>query len=330
MFIVRFFKKIWLYLKDMYAEWQADGCFQMAAALSYYTIFSLAPMLLVVIFIAGQVFGRESMTNEVYDQMKGLVGEEGAKGLQNMIQHAYQSKDGFIAKTIGLVTLFLSATLAFTSLQDALNRIWKVKPNPKKGLLRVIFSRIMSFALVVGLGFTLMVSLVVEALLTILQRYIEQLLKGVSVYVLQGIQFGISFVISTLIFAAIFKFLPDAKIRWRRVWKGALLTAALFAVGRWGIGLYLGGSNLTSTYGAAASLVILLLWINYSSWIFFIGAEYIYVHTRRKGEYIEPSRFAVRIESGRSEHEVVSDKEVDAHLDRTENTPPAPKSEYKL
>ncbi len=300
----KYLSNTWSFMKDMYAEWQADGCFQLAASLSYYTVFSLAPMIAVAIAVASYFFGREAVTGELYTQIKGLMGPEGAAGIQTMVESAYKEKQGFLATVIGLVTLLLSATAAFTALQDALNKIYKVEADTKRGIVAVVINRLLSFAMVVGIGFLLMVSLIIDVLLSALEGYIQRVLADYSVYFIRAIQIGISFAIITLLFAMVFKFLPDVKIKWSRIWKGAILTAALFTVGKSLIGFYLGQSNLASTYGAAASVVIVLLWVNYSSWILFIGAEYIYVYVRRRGEEIEPSHYAKKIRYGRREEAI--------------------------
>jgi membrane protein len=301
--------KIWTFIKDMYAEWQADACFQLAAALSYYSVFSLAPIIVVAISVAGYFFGREAVTGEMYEQIRELIGPDGAKAIQGMVESAYLQERGLFPTVIGLLMLLFSATVAFTALQDALNKIYKVQADPQSGILSMVINRLLSFALVLAIGFLLMVSLTVDIIINVLDDYIQRILVDYSIYLIRAIQIGISFSIITLLFALIFKFLPDVKIRWRHVWKGAILTAGLFTLGKSLIGLYLGQSDLTSTYGAAASIVIILLWVNYSSWILFIGAEYIYVYVKRRGEEIEPSHYAKKIRYGRRESAV---KAVDA------------------
>jgi membrane protein len=310
--------KIWTFIKDMYAEWQADACFQLAAALSYYSVFSLAPIIVVAISVAGYFFGRDAVTGEMYEQIRGLIGPDGAAAIQGMVESAYLQERGLFPTVIGLLTLLFSATVAFTALQDALNKIYKVQADPQSGIVSMIINRLLSFALVLAIGFLLMVSLTVDIIINVLDDYIQRILVDYSIYFIRAIQIGISFSIITLLFALIFKFLPDVKIRWRNVWRGAILTAGLFTLGKSLIGLYLGESNLTSTYGAAASIVIILLWVNYSSWILFVGAEYIYVYVKRRGEEIEPSHYAKKIRYGRREGAV---KAVDAPDTNTNGQP---------
>jgi membrane protein len=310
--------KTWTFIKDMYAEWQADACFQLAAALSYYSVFSLAPIIVVAISVAGYFFGRDAVTGEMYEQIRGLIGADGAAAIQGMVESAYLQERGLFPTVIGLLTLLFSATVAFTALQDALNKIYKVQADPQSGIVSMIINRLLSFALVLAIGFLLMVSLTVDIIINVLDDYIQRILVDYSIYFIRAIQIGISFSIITLLFAMIFKFLPDVKIRWRNVWRGAILTAGLFTLGKSLIGLYLGESNLTSTYGAAASIVIILLWVNYSSWILFVGAEYIYVYVKRRGEEIEPSHYAKKIRYGRRESAV---KAVDAPDTNTNGRP---------
>ncbi len=289
-------------MKEMYDEWTKDNCFQLAAALSYYTLFSLAPMMMIAISLAGYFFGREAVTGELFGQIRGLVGPEGAKAVQTMVESAYIDQKGLIPTIIGVATLIFSATVTFAALQESLNIIWKVKADTKSGIMRLVINRLLSFSMVLGIGFMLMVSLVVQSLISLLSKYIQRMLGEGSDVLFQILELIVSSGILIVLFAIIFKFLPDAKIKWRNVWRAAILTTVLFSVGKYLIGLYIGQSDFTSTYGAAASIVIIIVWINYSSWIFFIGAEYAYVYMHRKGEVIEPSDHAVKIK--RTEREI--------------------------
>jgi len=298
---------IWSFLKDLFAEWSADNCFQLAAALSYYTLFSLAPMLIIVISVAGYFFGEDAINGEIQKQLSGLIGQDSAAAISAMIQSAYVDNGSLIPTVIGLGTLFISATLAFTALQDSLNKIWKVSLKAKSGILAVVINRVLSFAMVVGIGFLLLVSMVVHAVLNKLSELIDQLLENYSIYLIELLEFAISFSVITLLFAMIFKFLPDVKIRWKNVWLGAVITSILFSIGKYLISWQIGNSDLTNTYGAAASIVTIMLWINYSSLILFIGAEFIYVYVRRKGEEINPNTHAEKMRYGRPEDETGKD-----------------------
>ena len=287
-------KHSWGFARELFAEYSDDNCFRLAAALSYYAIFSLAPILIIVISTAGVVFGRDAVSGEVFNQAKDLVGAEGADTIQNLVQHAYLEKSGFITTVVSFITLILSATATFGVIQDSLNTVWKIKVKPERGLLKFLITRVLSFAMVLAIGFLLMVSLVLNTVLVALQGYIARLLDDFSVYAILLGQTAASLGVVVVLFALMFKYLPDVIIPWRKVWKASLLTAVLFTVGKGLIGFYLGRSNLATTYGAAASIIIIMLWVNYSAWIFFLGAEYIYVSMRRSGERIVPSRFAVR------------------------------------
>ena len=285
----------WQFTKEIYHEWTDDNCFRLAAALSYYTIFSLAPIVLIVITTAGLFFGREAVTGEVYHQIHDLIGDEGARTIQSLVESAYMADKKGIAAWLSVITLMFSATVTFSVLQDSLNTIWKVKVKPERGLVKFLVTRVLSFAMVVAIGFLLMVSLIINTLLVAVEEFIATFFEQLGVYIIQITQNIIALGVFTLMFAAMFKFLPDVVIRWRNVWRASLLTAVLFTLGKLLIGYYLGQSNLATTYGAAASIIIILLWVNYSSWIFFIGAEYIYVLSRRRGEKVIPSRYAVRV-----------------------------------
>ena len=294
----RFFVNTWLFTKEMAEEWIDDNCSQMAAALSYYTIFSLAPMIIIVISLAGYFFGREAVTGELFNQIRGLIGADGAKAIQTMVENAYRDRSGLIPTLLGIGTLVFSATVTFAALQESLNTIWKVKPNPNngiKGIMRLAINRLLSFTMVLGIGFFLIISLVVSSLINVLSNYIQRILGESSVTLFNSLELAISSAILVVLFAIIFKFLPDAKIKWHNVWRASILTTILFSIGKYLISLYIGQSNFTSTYGAAASIIIIILWINYSCWIFFVGAEYAYVFMKRRGEEIEPAEHAIKI-----------------------------------
>jgi membrane protein len=292
------FGRIWSFAKELYAEWKADGCFQLAAALSYYTVFSIAPMVTIMINVTSYFLGEEAVTGELYGQLSGLLGPEGAETIQNMVQNSNRQQKGLLATVIGTATLLVSATGAFAALQDALNKIYEVKVDTDGGVWVVLFNRLLAFGMLLCIGALLAGSLLLEVALSAVRGYLFVVLADYAVYLLAALQRLVSFGISTLLFALLFKFLPDVSIPWRRVWPGALLTAALFTVGRTLLGYYLGQSNLASTYGAAASVVLIMLWVNYSAWILFIGAEYIDVYVKRRGEIIEPAYYAKKFRYG--------------------------------
>ena len=292
-------------LKESFEEWKEDDALQLGAALAYYTIFSLAPLLLIVIAVAGLVWGREAAEGQIYTQFDNLLGAEGAAALQTMVGNAAKQgdKSGILATVIAAVTVLFGATGVFAQLQSALNKIWNVEPRPDRGIMGFIMTRIASFGMILGIGFLLLVSLVVSAGLAAVNSYMSGLIPGAE-SVFQVIHVVIAFGVVTLLFAMIYRFLPDVKIAWRDVWIGAAITALLFTIGKFLIGLYLGHSSAASVFGAAGSLVVVLLWIYYSTQILFFGAELTQVYARRYGSNIVPDEHAVQV---REVKEVVED-----------------------
>jgi len=260
----------------------------MGAALAFYTLFAIAPLFVIVLAIAGLWFGEAASRRELFSQVSGLVGSEGGDAIQALISAANRPKTGAWATVIAVVTLFVGATGVFVQLQDALNSIWGVRRAPGRGLRNFIKDRLLSFALIVGIGFLLLVSLVLSAGLSALGKYMGGLLP-VQETLWQGINFVVSFGVITLLFAMIFKLLPDVKIAWRDVWIGAMLTALLFNLGKFLLGLYLGRSSVTSAYGAAGSLVIVLLWVYYSAQILFFGAKFTQLYASQYSSHLEPA-----------------------------------------
>ncbi len=287
-------KKLFTLFKKAFAEWQEDKASRLAAALAYYTIFSLAPLLVIVIAVAGLVFGQAAAQGAIVDQMSGLVGQQGAQQIQTMIQNASRPGTGILATVIGIVILLLGASGVFGQLQDAMNTIWEVKPKPGRGLMGMIKDRFLSFTMVLGIGFMLMVSLVVGAALAAFGQLLIGFFPGAQV-IMQIINFLISFIVTTFLFVLFFKYLPDAKIAWRDVILGSAVTALLFDIGRLAIGLYLGNSNVGTAFGAAGSLIVLFVWVYYSSQILFFGAEFTQVYANEYGKGIVPADNAVRV-----------------------------------
>ncbi|MDB5048969.1 MAG: YihY/virulence factor BrkB family protein [Fibrobacteres bacterium] len=275
-------------VKDAAAQWGNDKASRLAAALSYYTLFSIAPLLIIAISVAGLAFGREAASNQIFQQIRGLVGDSGAQAIQTMVQSASQKGSGIVGTLVGLATLLLGASGAFGQLQEALNTIWEVKPKPGQGVKGFLRSRFLSFSMVLVIAFMLMVSLVASAALAGLGGYLDRILPVPS-WALQAINFLVSFAVTALLFALIYKVLPDVRIRWRDVWIGGAATALLFSIGRLLIGLYLGKSSVGSAYGAAGSLVIILLWVYYSSQILFFGAEFTKIYANRYGSHMQPT-----------------------------------------
>jgi membrane protein len=261
-------------------SWSQDYAPSMGAALAYYTLFSIAPLLLIVISVAGFVFGADAARGEIMAQLQGLIGDEGARFVQGLLEAAHRPGQGMVATLVGLALLLVGATTVFNELQDALDRIWRAPARRKSGLWALLRTRLLSFGMIMAIGFLLMVSLVASAALSALGRWWGPVF---SEWELLGhaIDFLLGFCTITLAFALIYKIMPRVHIQWRDVWVGAAVTALLFTVGKLLIGLYIGKSGVTSVFGAAASLAVLLLWVYYSAQIFLLGAEFtwVYAHT---------------------------------------------------
>lgn len=279
-------------LKLTYQGWKEDKASRLSAALAYYTIFSLAPMLLIIIAVTGFFFGqRDIVQSQVLNQIEGLVGADGREFVSGLLTSASNPAKGIFATIVGIITLLFGALGVFNELHNALNTIWEVKEEETKGFIesikKVIFSRLLSFSMILGIGFLLLVSLVISAGLSAMQETIGNAIP-VSEILLQIVNLIISIGVITVLFALIFKFLPDAEIAWRDVWLGAFVTAVLFSLGKFLIGIYLGNSTVTSSFGAAGSLVLLLLWIYYSAQILLFGAEFTQVYANQLGSKIVP------------------------------------------
>ncbi len=280
-------------LKQTASEWMEDDAPSLGAALAYYTVFSLAPLMTIAIAIAGFFFGKEAAQGQVFDELRGLLGQEGGKAVEEMVQSANaQPTAGIVATVISVVILLFGASGVFGQLQASLNRIWGVKPKPGRGVLGIIQDRLLSFGFTLVVGFLLLVSLLLTAGIALMADWLGGLMPG-SETLAQILNIVISLAMITLLFATIFKFLPDAKIAWRDVWIGAFLTALLFTIGKFALGIYLGKSGVASSYGAAGSLIVLLLWVYYSSQILFFGAEFTQVYANRFGSRVAPAENAV-------------------------------------
>lgn len=283
-----------LLLKDAFVEWDRDNVSRLAAALAYYAIFSLAPLLVIAIGVAGALFGEEAARGQIVGQIQGLIGREGAQIVQTMIEGSAQRGRGILATVLGLVALIIGATGAFGQLQGGLNTVWEVASKPGRVVKGLIRTRVLSFTLVLGIGFLLLVSLVLSAALEAFNTYVESRVPAPPVVGWSFLTTVVSFVPITLLFAMIYKILPDVEIPWRDVWLGAVVTALLFSLGKYLIGLYLGNSSIGSTYGAAGTLAILLVWLYYSAQIFYFGAEITQAYANRYGTPITPRPYAYR------------------------------------
>jgi membrane protein len=297
----RFGSSIFQLVKQTAREWLNQGVSRLAAALAFYSLFAIAPLFVIVLAIAGFWFGEQAARHELFSQVSGLVGSKGGEAIQALVSAANKPKAGAWATGFAVVMLFVGATGVFVELQDALNRVWGVRRLPGRGLRHFIKDRLLSFALVLGIGFLLLVSLILNAALSSLDTFMVGWLPAQAT-IWQGINFVISFGVITLLFAMVFKVLPDVKIAWRDVWIGAIITALLFNLGKLLVGLYLGRSSVASAYGAAGSLVIVLLWVYYSAQILFFGAKFTQIYSNRYGSHLEiaPNVEAVSLEKASS------------------------------
>ena len=285
----------WELLKLTFTEWTNDNAFELSAALAFYTIFSIAPVLLIAVGVASFFLAPETATTRIVDEMEKLVGAQGANAVRQVIESSRGFGKGIWAVSVGIVTLITGATAVFGELQSALNRIWDVEAKPDRGvIMSLIVDRLRSFSIAVCVGFLLLVSLVVSALISGLQNYMNNWLPGVP-WVWQAANVVTSFLVVAALFAMIYKFLPDVVISWKDVWIGAAVTALLFSAGKYLIGIYLGRTATSSAFGAAGSLVVLLFWVYYSALISFLGAEFTQVYARRYGPGICPKKHAVRV-----------------------------------
>jgi len=285
-------------LKETFFEWYADRGPRLGAALAYYTLFSLTPLLIIVIAIAAMAFGQEVAQTQIVRQVEELMGIEGAKTIQTLLQNTSKPSSGVIATLIGLATLFFGATIVFSEIQDALNMIWKIRPKPERGvLIGLMRDRAMSFSMVFGMGFLLLLSVIANTILEAIIQIFGDVLSN-QLYFLRGANIIFSFSVVTVLCAMIYKILPDTYIAWGDVLIGAVATSLLFAIGKYLIGMYLVYSSVTSAYGAAGSLVAVLVWIYYSAQIFYFGAEFTKVYTTRKTPRAAPREECTLISQG--------------------------------
>lgn len=293
-----FFSNSFGLLKQTFSEWLEDKAPQLGAALSYYTVFSLAPLVLVLLAIVGLIFRNDpsGAWNKVTEQMSYFLDKSAVEVVQNIAQEAAHPNKSVLATVIGVLLALFGASGVFGQLQDALNTVWGIKAKPGGGIWRFLRSRFLSFAMVGGVCFLLLVSLTLESVLKAFSHYVQSVLPG-GIIVALATYWIFDLAIVILLFAIIFKFLPDAQIRWRDVWIGAGITAIFFAIGKWALGLYLGSGSAASAYGAASSLITLLLWVYYSSQILLFGAEFTQVYACRAGRGVAPAKYATRIET---------------------------------
>lgn len=304
---IRAFKTFGKLLVETFREWNEREPFHNSVIIAYYTIFSLPGLLVIIVNLAGYFFGYEAVTNQIATQMQGLVGGDTAADVQEMVTTASESKDTTIASVLGVATLLFGATGVFYQLQQILNKMWEVKPQPKQKILKLIRDRVFSFGLILVIGFLLLVSLVVSAGLSAVSAWVAVYWSESLIFLFKAIDILVSLGVVTLLFAAIYKFLPDAKIRWRDVWIGALVTSVLFVIAKFALGLYFGQSDPASTYGAAGSVILIMLWVSYSGLILLFGAQFTQVYARHHGRRVVPTEGAVSTD-GKEQNGTVNKK----------------------
>jgi membrane protein len=298
------FKNGFTILKGAAAGFSDDRAMKFSASLAYYTIFSLAPLLLLIISLAGLFLGRDAAQGQIFHELNGLIGNDAAKQVQDMIKNLDKSGSTTISVIIGFITLIIGATTIFGEIQDSINIIWKVKAKPKRGWVKMLKDRLLSSSLIVTIGFLLMVSLVVNGALLALSDKLKTFLPDVTVTFFSILNLVISFIVITILFGVIFKVLPDVKIKWKQVRAGAFFTACLFMLGRFVIGIYIEKTSSGSAYGAAGSLIVILLWIYYTAAIMYFGAEFTQAYAEFKGAKIAPADYAVHVEQKETEKDV--------------------------
>lgn len=288
-------KKFFHIIKATASAFSQDNCVKLSASLSYYTIFAIGPLLVIIISLSAIFYGKEAVQGSLYGQIRGLIGSEAALQVQDIIKKSQHANKSFIGTVIGSVILVIGATGIFTEIQDSINYIWSLKAKPKRGIIKYLINRLLSFSLIVSLGFLLLVSLIINALMDILSDRLTLYFPHTTVYIFYVLNLIVIFVIISVLFAIIFKVLPDGKIKWKDAFIGAAFTAILFIIGKTAIGFYLGRSSLGATYGTAASVIIILTWVYYTAIILYFGAEFTKVYALEYGGGIVPDQTAVFI-----------------------------------
>ena len=288
--------KTWYLLKTTFNEFNDDNAIKLSASLSYYTIFALPPLMIIIITICGFFFGKDAVTGQLYGQINGLVGNDAAIQIQNAIKNVELSNSNVFATIFGGIMLLIGASGVFAEIQSSINFIWGLRAKPNKGIKKFIQNRLMSFSMIASVGFLLLVSLLVNSMMDLLSDRLKLYFPESTVYLFYILNILIVFMIITLLFAIIFKTLPDGNIKWKDALVGASSTAILFMIGKFGIGFYLGSSTVATVYGAAGSIIIILLWVYYFAIILYFGAEYTKVYARAFGGSIKPNEYSVEIQ----------------------------------
>lgn len=287
-------KDIFPLLKQTFKEWMIAEPFDLAAVIAFYAIFSLPGLLLIVVTLAGLAFGPDAVQGRISDEITSMMGKEAGRGIENMVANAYRSENSLIATIIGIATVLFGATGVLVAMKRALNRVWEVRPDPEKtGIMKVVMDRVLSLGLILVVGFLMLISLVISTLISSFRDWILSILPDFLYYLFFVVNILISFGVIMLLFALLYKYLPDVKLKWRTVWTGAAVTALLFVAGKFVLSLYFGNAEPASTYGAAGSVILLLLWVSYSGLIFFFGAEFTKVYGERYHHPVRPTEKAI-------------------------------------
>ncbi len=295
---------LWQVLKNAGGSFVKDKVPKLSASLSYYTIFSLGPMLVVIIYLTGVFLGQQASEGTVYEQTRQLVGDSAALQIQDIIKNASIGDGGTIAAIIGFITLFIGATTVFGEIQDSINTIWRLRSKPNVGIRKMLLNRLWSFSLVIGIGFLLLVSLFINTIVEAMMKKLQDVFPGGNVMLVYIANLVVTFIVITALFSVIFKILPDAIIKWKEVMPGAMFTALLFMIGKFGITFYINKSDVGSAYGAAGSLAVLFVWVYYSAMILYFGAEFTKAYIMKFGSTIHPNSYAVVVRTVTVEDDV--------------------------
>jgi membrane protein len=284
---------VWTLLKDTASEFLDDNAIKLSASLSFYTIFSLPPLLLVIISLSGIFFGKEAVRGEIFGQINNIVGDQSAIQIQNTIKHLTLHQDNFLTAAVGVITLIIGATSVFAEMQSSINFIWGIRPKPNRGLRMFLKNRLMSFSMLGAISFLFIVSLLINSLIAILYKNLKEIFPTEFLNAFYVLNYAIVFVTITLLFGVIFRTLPDGRVSFRDTFVASAVTAILFMIGKFAITYYLSHSKVVSAYGAAGSIILILLWVYYSAIILYLGAEFTKVYTRYHQRHIIPNRYAV-------------------------------------
>ncbi len=292
----KYFSDVKQILAKSVKKYKKDNPIRLAGTTAYFIIFAIAPILIIIISVLGLIIEEKTISSKIYNEINAMIGEEGTGFIKNIVENFQNTDRNFIGTIVGIAVFLIASTTFFSVLQSSLNFIWRIRAKPKHNILKALKDRLLSFGLILSLGFIMLISLIIDAALSFLREFLNNYIEDYTLYLIKPINFVISFAIITVIFAMIYKFLPDANIKWRVTWVGAIITAVLFTIGKFLIGFALGATNINVMYGAAGSVVVLILWVFYSSIILFFGAEITQQYAIHFKHEIKPSNYAVGIE----------------------------------